>query len=46
MKPKKRQMQLIKRQQAWAKLKSELKEKASSRYDAGGYRQPGSLKQY
>lgn len=41
-----RRRQLEKRRQAHTALKGQLINKASARYDSGGYRQPGSLKHY
>lgn len=46
MKPKKRMQQLDKRIEAWKKLPGKLDPKPESRYRAGGYRCPGSLKMY
>jgi hypothetical protein len=46
MKVKKRARQLEQRRQAWAALKNRMDTKARSRYDAGGYREPGSFKHY
>lgn len=46
MKTKKRAAQLEKRRQSHSALKGRLVNKAGSRYDAGGYREPGAMKHY
>lgn len=46
MKTKKRVEQLEARRKSWEALKGRMDTKPRSRYDAGGYRCPGSLKHY